>query len=350
MTPDPFPADQNFFMPAEWETHSATWLTWPHNPETWPGTDMQAIEAVYLRMIRALSEGETVHVLLQDEAAFNRVHSQLENSRVSISRVHCHLIPTNDSWIRDYGPNFLVRRDTGEVAANVWKFDSWGGKYDWELDDRAGKTIMRELGLPYFEPGIVLEGGAIEVNGQGICLTTEPCLLNPNRNGGMTREEMERYLSRYLGVRHVLWCQGNIEGDDTDGHIDNLVRFVSPDTVLCAWEEDSADPNYSCLQANFEILKSFRDAQGRDLKVERLPMPGRVEGEDGRLPASYANFYIGNSVVLLPVYNHDNDRKAASILKKYFPEKEIVEIPCALFVRGLGGIHCVTQQQPRGKQ
>jgi len=349
MKPDSYPADLGFRMPAEWEPHSATWLTWPHNSETWPGQDMKKIEAVYVQMIKALAKGENVQLLVNRESDAFKLNQSIKNSPLNIQNIIIYTIPTNDAWIRDYGPNFLVREtssDKREVSANLWKFDSWGEKYEWELDDRVGNAIVDCLGIPCFEPGIVLEGGAIEVNGQGLCITTEQCLLNPNRNGGLEKSEMESYLKRYLGVREIIWCQGSIEGDDTDGHIDNLVRFVNPDTVLCAWEDDTTDPNHACLQENLKILESFRDDRGKSLNVVKLPMPGRIVGVEGRLPASYANFYIGNRTVLLPTYNHRNDAVAESILKRFFPDREIVRIPCENFIWGLGAAHCVTQQQP----
>lgn len=346
---DSYPADLGFHMPAEWEPHSATWLTWPHNLETWPGQDMVKVEAVYIQMIKALAKGEKVNLLINRESDTFKLNKLIKNSPLNTQNINIYPIPTNDAWIRDYGPNFLVRQTSSskrEVAANLWKFDSWGGKYEWDLDDRVGSTIMGLLDIPRFEPGIVLEGGAIEVNGQGICITTEQCLLNPNRNGGLEKDEMETYLKRYLGVREIIWCQGNIEGDDTDGHIDNLVRFITPETVLCAWEDNAKDPNHACLQANLETLESFRDVDGKPLNVVKLPMPGRIDTDEGRLPASYANFYIGNQVVLLPTYNHRKDAIAQNILKRFFPDREIVGIPCETFVWGLGAIHCVTQQQP----
>ena len=270
MNPDSYPADLGFRMPAEWESHSATWLTWPHNPETWPGQNMTKIEAVYIQMIKTLVKGEKVRLLVNRESEAFRLNKLIKNNPLNTQNIEIYSIPTNDAWIRDYGPNFLVRETSSgqlEVSANLWKFDSWGGKYEWDLDDRVGNTVMDLLELNCFEPNIVLEGGAIEVNGQGLCITTEQCLLNPNRNGGLEKAEMESYLKRYLGVREIIWCQGNMEGDDTDGHIDNLVRFVNPDTVLCAWEDDTTDPNHACLKENLKTLESFRDEKGKPLKV-----------------------------------------------------------------------------------
>ena len=337
-------------MPAEWEPHAGTWLTWPHNPETWPGQDMKEIEIPYVEIIKALLPGEIVNVLAASETSHINIRNSFNSSILNIGNLTVNTLKTNDSWIRDYGPNFLIQESSGQrkVAANLWKFDSWGGKYEWDLDDQAGRRIMDHLNLPYFEPGIVLEGGGIEVNGEGLCLTTEQCLLNPNRNGGLSKEVMESWLQRYLGVREIIWCLGDIEGDDTDGHIDNLVRFVAPDTVVCAWEEDPADPNHACLKENYRILESYRRPNGKPLNILKLPMPSPVEGPDGRLPASYANFYIGNKAVLVPAFNDPNDQIACDLLKKSFPERNMVRIPSRQLVGGLGGVHCLTQQQPLG--
>lgn len=349
MTDLQYPSAQGYRMPAEWETHSATWLAWPHNLETWDASALPGVEQTYLTMIRALVTGEDVHILVSDAATLESVENKIRNAGISLDQVHLHTIPTQDAWIRDYGPNFLVN-DKGierKVAFNNWQFDSWGGKYDDLLHDNetAGK-IAEILNLPTCEPGIVLEGGAIDVNGKGTCLTTESCLLNPNRNGGMDREAMEDYLKKFLGVQKVIWLKGGMEGDDTDGHIDNLARFVNATTILCAYEEDPADSNYEGLKDNYEKLLSCTDQDGDPLNIIRLPMPGLVEVDSGRLPASYANFYIGNRVVLLPVYNTTNDSKAEALLKEAFPDREVVPIPCLELVQGFGSIHCITQQQP----
>ena len=342
------PDAQGFRMPAEWEPHAGTWLAWPHNRETWPGQDMSQIEAVTIHIIRTLHTSETVHLLVNSEDQVHKLQEKIQQERLNLDTLQLHVIPTDDAWIRDYGPNFLVRPSPqgNEMAANLWKFDSWGEKYEWQQDARAGRAITEYLNCPHFDPGIVLEGGAIEVNGQGTCITTEQCLLNPNRNGGLSKLEMEGYLRNHLGAQHILWCRGELEGDDTDGHIDNLVRFVNTNTVLCSWEEDVTDPNHACLNANVELLKKSTDQNGHALQIELLPMPGRVIVDGTRVPASYANFYIANKSVLLPTYNHPNDAVAQSLLQKHFPDREVVGIPCDIFVMGLGGIHCVTQQQP----
>ena len=339
------PSSLGYRMPAEWETHSGTWLTWPHNPETWPEQDMQQVETEFMGIIRPLAKNESVHIIVNDEYMENAVESTLNANNVEMKNIFLHDIPTNDSWIRDYGPNFIIQSD-GKVAANDWDFDSWGRKYKWELDDLAGTVIAEESGLHHFKPEIVLEGGAIEVNGAGTCVTTESCILNPNRNNGISRDAMETVLKDYLGISKVIWLHGEMEGDDTDGHIDNLARFVNPTTMVCAIEEDDEDPNYRCLKNNFDHLRSATDQDDKLFEIVALPMPGYIGSP--RLPASYANFYIANKSVLVPVYGHSNDKRALSILEPLFPEREIIPIPSTTIIWGLGGVHCLTKQQPAG--
>lgn len=341
------PASEGYRMPAEWETHVGTWLTWPHNPETWPDQDMEQVESDYLQIVKALTEGEPTNILVQDKSAEEDLHKKLEANGVNMSQVFLYDIPTNDSWIRDYGPNFLVRGK--DVAVNDWDFDSWGRKYKWELDDLVCSIIAEQLHLPKFKPEIVLEGGAIEVNGRGTCLTTDSCVLNPNRNGGIRREKMEEYLKNYLGVSKIIWLHGDLEGDDTDGHIDNLARFVNPSTIVCALEENEKDANFLGLQQNYERLKAAKDPDGNLFQIIPLPMPGYVGPKEERLPASYANFYIANHAVLVPVYDHPNDQKALDLLTPFFPGRKIIPIQCKTLIWGLGGIHCLTQQQPVGE-
>ena len=340
----------NYRMPAEWEPHAGTWLTWPHNLETWPGQDMEQVEFDYLQIIQAITQGEHAHILIQDKPAEDELQSTLQTNGVNMSQVFLYDIPTNDSWIRDYGPNFLVREIEGcrEIAINDWDFDSWGRKYKWELDDLVTSIIAEQMGFPKFKPEIVLEGGAIEVNGLGTCLTTDSCVLNPNRNDGIRRERMEEFLKNYLGVSKIIWLSGDLVGDDTDGHIDNLARFVNPTTIVCSFEEDEKDANYIGLKQNYDRLKAAKDQDGNPFQIIPLPMPGYVGSEEERLPASYANFYITNNAVLVPVYEHPNDEKALDIISPLFPERKIIPIPCKILIWGLGGIHCLTQQQPQG--
>lgn len=344
------PVAVGFYMPAEWRPHAATWLTWPKDPETWPERVSQ-VEKIYLQMIAALTPHETVNLLVDDEATEQTVRQRC--TFASVENLRFHRIPTVDSWIRDYGPNFLVD-DNGAVAFNDWIFNAWGNKYEsLKQDDGVPRLLEPMLNLRRFEPGIVLEGGAIDVNGAGCVLTTEQCLLNPNRNPQLSREEIEDYLKQYLGVSKVLWLGEGIVGDDTDGHIDDIARFVAPNMIVCALEEDPEDANYELLQDNLARLKSMTDANGRPFRIVTIPMPGIVGGTStdtrnlDRLPASYVNFYIANSVVLAPVFGHTNDARAVETLQRVFPTRRVVPINCEPLVWGMGTIHCVTQQQPQ---
>jgi len=340
------PAALGYRMPAEWEPHAATWLTWPHDRTYWP--DMQAMESLYVSMIGALAAGEPVHILVNDKTLAKAVVEKLPLEH--LDRVELYIVPTNDIWIRDYGPNFLSADAGGgkKPACNRWLFNAWGGKYEMRDDARAAQILAGRAGWTVFQPEMVLEGGAIDVNGKGTCLTTEQCLLNPNRKTGLTRGQVERRLKDFLGIRKIIWCKGGIQGDDTDGHIDNLARFVNANTVLCAWEEDEADANYTNLKENYEVLRQAGDQDGNPLDVVRLPMPGYVGDAQNRWPASYANFYIGNRAVLVPAYNHANDRAALELIGRFFPDRQIVGIPARTLITGQGGVHCITQQQPGG--
>jgi agmatine deiminase len=339
------PARLGFRMPPEWHRHTATWLTWPKDPLTWPERVPQ-VEETYLQIMAALAPHEIVNLLVDDEAteASVRARCRFEGRE----NVRFHHILTVDSWIRDYGPNFLTS-DDGQLAYNDWIFNAWGDKYE-ELkrDDGVPQRLESVLGVRRFEPGIVLEGGSIEVNGAGVVMTTEQCLLNPNRNPQLDREGVETYLQNYLGVEQILWLGEGIVGDDTDGHIDDIARFVAPDTIVCALEDDPSDANYELLQDNSRRLQLARDAHGAPYRIETLPMPGIVGGraEEERLPASYANFYIANNVVLLPVFGHANDARAADTLQRLMPERRIVPINAGSLVWGMGTIHCLSQQQP----
>jgi agmatine deiminase len=344
------PAELGFRMPAEWHPHHSTWLTWPKDPETWPDRVTQ-VEEIYLQMIAALTPHEFVDLLVDDAQAERMVRGRCHAA--TASRIRFHHIQTVDSWIRDYGPNFLIGSER-EGAFNDWIFNAWGNKYE-ELkkDDTVPQRLESFLKMPRFSPGIVMEGGSIEVNGAGCVLTTEQCLLNPNRNPDLSREEIEQYLKDYLGVTKVLWLGEGIVGDDTDGHIDDIARFVATDVIVCAVEDDPADANYELLQDNLKRLRSMSDANGKPFNVVTLPMPGTVGGSSTtsrdleRLPASYANFYIANGVVLAPVFGHANDERAVDTLQRLFPNRQIMPINCEPLVWGMGTIHCVTQQQPR---
>lgn len=344
----PTPVDEGYFMPAEWETHGATWLAWPKNPLTFPPGVLEPVEYAYCKIIKALSLGETIHIAVDDAAASNRIRNLLGPDTFQ-ENVRFWPIPTADVWIRDWGPTFLLHRQTFRKACVKWRFNAWGNKYpDLLPDDAAGDRVVEVSHVSGFRPGIVMEGGSFDVNGQGDLLTTEQCLLNPNRNLHMGKERIETILRQYLGVSRVVWLGSGISGDDTDGHVDDFARFVSPHQVVCCRAESVEDPNYAPLEANFRILQ---DAfQRDDYEILSLPMPRPViDPVDGRrLPASYANFYIGNTVVLLPFFDDPADERALKILEPLFPTHDIVPIPSRHLVYGYGGVHCITQQEPLG--
>jgi agmatine deiminase len=346
----PTPAELGYHMPAEWRRHQATWLAWPKDPLTWPDR-VPLVEAIFLQMMAALAPFETVNLLVDDAEAERCVRARCDFP--GSQNVRFHQIPTVDSWIRDYGPNFLVNA-AGEVAYNDWIFNAWGNKYE-ELkrDDSIPAKLQSSLEVTRFVPGMVMEGGSIEVNGAGVVMTTEQCLLNPNRNPELNQAEIERYLREFLGVQNVLWLGEGIVGDDTDGHIDDIARFVSATTIVCAAEEDPADANYKLLQDNLDRLRHATDVNGRAFDLVTLPMPGVVGAANDtssrqldRLPASYANFYIANNVVLVPTFSHPNDERALKIIQGLFAGRRVVGINCEPLVWGMGTIHCVTQQQP----
>ncbi len=348
--PSLIPTD--FAMPAEWEPHQATWLSWPKDPITWPNRVPKAQE-VFVQMIEALTPHEQVHLLVNDETAHQEVQKKLQGRKVKTENLLIHSIPTVDAWIRDYGPIFLKRVDDNKTTSPLlmtdWIFNAWGKKYEALLpDDIIPQKIAPLLDLPLLEPGFVLEGGSIDVNGRGTLLTTEQCLLNKNRNPQLSQKEIENVLKKFLGVRHILWLGEGIVGDDTDGHIDDITRFVRPDTILTALEEDPSDPNHHPLQENLKRLKLMKDQDGRAFNILTLPMPHPILDDEGkRLPASYANFYIANRVVLAPIFGNSQDEKAIQILQRVFPDRKIIGINCQDLVWGLGAIHCVTQQQPK---
>jgi agmatine deiminase len=335
-------------MPAEWVPHRGTWLSWPHKEASWPGK-FGPVPPIFARMVRHLADHEEVHLNVAGPGMEQEVRRLLADEGAGSGNVFFHSNPTNDAWCRDHGPIFVQRAGPHgpEQAVLDWKFNAWGDKYPpYDLDDVIPTRIAQEYGLPVFHPGIVLEGGSIEVNGKGTLLTTEACLLNPNRNPTLTREQIEGYLRAYLGVRHILWLGDGIVGDDTDGHIDDLTRFVDERTVVTVVEDDPADENYEPLQANLERLRSMRDQDGRALEVVTLPMPRALYHEGQRLPASYANFYIANGLVLLPTYDPERDDAARSTLQRCFPDREVIGIDCTDLVWGLGAFHCVSQQWP----
>jgi len=340
------PAQFRYRMPAEWEPHDALWLAWPHDPLTFPDR-LPQVEEIYLRMIEALHSDETVHLLVRDEEMKARVSGQIRRRGLDGKRIRLHIFEYADVWIRDTGPIFLVREDRKGLAMVDWDFNAWGGKYATHLkDNRIPAVIHCGMKIPRFIPHKVLEGGAIDVNGKGTLLTTETCLMNANRNANPAKDDIEKTLRDYLGVRKIIWLKQGIAGDDTDGHVDTVARFVAPETIVCAYEEDKKDENHEPLRENYERLRRARDPLGRPFRIRKIPMPGAVRGPHGRLPASYANFYIGNRVVLVPVFHDRNDSIALEEIGRWFPNRKVIGIDCRDLIVGLGALHCVTQQQP----
>jgi agmatine deiminase len=337
------PFELGFSMPAEWAKHESTWLSWPKNPLTFPPEIVSKVEAAYVEIIEALARGERVDLLVDDERTEDRVRSMLSSKSVTFRK-----IKSADVWIRDYGPIFVKGGRGKAVAATKWEFNAWGSKYDDLLPDNAtGLEVARSTGLRVFETGVVLEGGSIDVNGRGTLLTTEQCLLNKNRNPQLGKAQLEGLLHDYLGAQSVVWLGAGVAGDDTDGHVDDIARFVNEDTVICMTEPDPGDANHSVLKRDNALLSRHRDDQGRRLEVVPIAMPREVEADGGRLPASYANFYIGNSAVLLPVFGDARrDSAALETLSDFFPGRKLVPVDCRELVYGFGGIHCVSQQQP----
>jgi len=340
------PRNRGFHMPAEWEPHDAVWIAWPHSPRTFP--HISAVEETYIRLIEALSVSERVELFVPTAAVHRKVRASLRDASVDLTHVSLHTTEYADVWIRDYGPTFVVNRALKRVAMVRWEFNAWGGKYESHVSDgRIPSIINRRINFPMFSAGLVLEGGSIDVNGRGTVLTTRACLLNPNRNPSLSADEIEDRLREYIGVEKVIWLNEGIEGDDTDGHIDDIARFVAPSTVVCAYETNIDDANYPALHENYEILRQSGDQDGTPLTVVKLPMPAPVMSRDQRYPASYTNFFIGNTVVVVPVFNDPHDAEALRILQELFPERKVVGIDARAMVEGFGTFHCGTQQQPR---
>jgi len=329
-------------MPAEWEPHEATWIAWPHNRDDWPGR-FAPIPWVYVEIVRKLSAVERVRILVENAALERQARSMLRRAGAVLGAVEFFACPTNRVWTRDYGPLFVKDR-RGRVGLTAWRFNAWAKYDDWKLDAAVPAFLAERLGLPSWQTGMVLEGGSVEVNGAGLLLTTEECLLSPvqARNPGMSRAAIEKVLRRYLGVERVIWLRKGIAGDDTHGHVDDLARFVGPQTVVVPAERDRSDPNYDPLRENTAL---FREA---GLRVVPLPMPRPLMFRGQRLPASYANFYIANGLVLVPTFNDPADRLALNTLARLFPGRTVTGIDCTALIWGLGALHCMTQQQPAG--
>jgi agmatine deiminase len=346
------PRSLGYRMPAEWEPHAATWLAWPHNAADWPGR-FHPIPWVYCDIVRHLTRVEDVHLLVENAAAEQRAHALLGKTGARLERVHFHQWPTDRVWMRDSGPIFVKRAEG--VGITNWRFNAWAKYDDWQSDDQLPSRATELLHLPSWTPEfqghrVVLEGGSIDVNGRGTLITTEECLLSQvqQRNPGLGREDLERVFHEYLGIDQVLWMNRGIAGDDTHGHVDDITRFVGPLTIVTVTEPNPSDENHLPLKENLERLHRARNPEGHPYHIVELPMPAPVVFQGQRLPASYANFYIANGLVLVPTFNDANDRKALNVLAEVFPDREVVGIHCGDLVWGLGTLHCMTQQQPAG--
>ncbi len=349
MTTTPRPS--HYRMPAEWAPHAATWIAWPHNAEDWPGK-FQPIPWVYAEIVRHLSRVEDVNILVNDLAAEKRATLFLRRGGANLARLHFRHWPTDRVWLRDSGPIF-VKNPEGELAITNWRFNAWAKYENWRRDDQIPQHVAKLYAMPEFRPEVndqrlVLEGGSIDTNGAGILLTTEECLLSEvqQRNPGVSREQLEAAFAEYLGIEKVLWMHRGCAGDDTHGHIDDVTRFVGENTILTAVERNTKDENHLPLAENLDRLKSARNLRGEPFEIRELPMPNPVVFDGQRLPASYANFYIANELVLVPTFNDCHDRLALNTIAECFPEREVIGIHAVDLVWGLGTLHCMTQQEP----
>ncbi len=341
------PKALGYHFPAEWEKHEATWLSWPHKEASWPGK-IEKIYDVYAQFVKILAQGEKVCINVNDQTMKSQAEQHLNRVGVNLKNIYFFFHPTNDAWCRDHGPAFLVRSSLSQPKAIVdWGYNAWGGKYPpYELDDQIPTLIAHHYGIPCFVPGIVMEGGSVEFNGQGTVLTTKACLLNPNRNPHLTQEQIEDYLIQYYGVDQVLWLDKGIEGDDTDGHIDDLTRFINAESVVSLVADDSSHPDYQVLKANLKTLQSFRLVNGKSLNIIELPVPAPYTEQGQLLPCSYANFYISNAAVIVPVFEDPKDDIALTILAQCFKDRPVIGLNSKEIIWGLGSFHCLSQQEP----
>lgn len=340
------PKQEGYYFPAEFAPHTATWLSWPHKEASWPGK-IETIYPIYAKFVALVAEGEKVNINVADEAMKRKASDILAKAGADFSNIQFFCHPTNDAWCRDHGPAFLIHRSEKKKMVVKWNYNAWGGKYPpFDLDNQVPISIAEHYGLPLAKPGIVMEGGSVEFNGKGTVLTTTACLLNPNRNPSLNQSQIEDYLKQFYGADHVLWLGDGIVGDDTDGHIDDITRFVNETTVVTVVEDDKNDENYLPLKDNVELLEKMKLENGKSVNIVELPMPAAVVYQDQRLPASYANFYIANKYVVVPTYRDKNDDKALSILQKYFPDRKVVGLDSTDIIWGLGSFHCLSQQEP----
>ena len=341
------PSSLGYYFPAEFAPHTATWLSWPHKEASWPGK-IATIFPAYSKFIAYLSQSEKVCINVADEQMKQFALNHIIAAGANLSAIEFYFHRTNDAWCRDHGPAFLIN-PSAEINKVIvdWDYNAWGGKYPpYDLDDVIPTKIGQKLGIPVYNPGIIMEGGSVDFNGNGTLITSRQCLLNPNRNPALNQTAIENLLQDFYGVQQILWVEEGIVGDDTDGHIDDTVRFVNEDTVLTVIEEDKADENYSLLQNNLTELKKMRLLNGKQLNIVELPMPEPVIWEDQRLPASYANFYIANKYVIVPTFKCKKDDKALDIIQQCFTDRSVIGIDSTNLIWGLGSFHCLSQQEP----
>ena len=341
------PKDLGFVFPAEWHPHRATWLTFPHNDASWQGDRLAKMRPQYLQFIKAISQGENVGIVANDEKLKNFITTELDKINVDLAKIEFVVKPTNDAWCRDHGPAFLINPETGEKLIVDWGHNAWGGKYPpYDDDNRTPRAIAQYLGLPAVSPGIIMEGGSVEFNGAGSLLTSKSCLLNKNRNPHLSQTVIEEFLYSFYGVEQVLWVEDGIVGDDTDGHIDDTTRFVNEDTIVACVEQDHHDENYEVLKTNLNMLKGMRLLSGKQLNIIELPMPKAVVIDGFRTPGSYANFLICNAGVIVPVFNNPNDTIALDLLGQAFQGRKIIPLEATEIIWGQGSFHCLSQQEP----
>ena len=343
-----YPSELGYFFPAEWHSHVATWLSFPHKEESWPGK-IQSIYPVYAQFVKILAEGERVRINVSDEIMKSFAENLFVDAGVNMQQIDFYFNPTNDAWCRDHGPAFLINSHAEQKKIIVdWNYNAWGDKYPpYDLDDVIPTKIGEIFNIPVYHPGIVMEGGSVDFNGEGTLLTTKACLLNPNRNPHLNQQKIEEYLYRYYGVKNILWLGDGIIGDDTDGHIDDLTRFVNKDSVVTIIEKNKVDENYQILQDNLKELNKLRLENGKQLNIIELPMPKPVIFDDQRLPASYANFYISNKNVIVPTFKDKNDENALNILQDCFKDRKVIGLDSTDIIWGLGSFHCLSQQEPQ---
>jgi agmatine deiminase len=341
------PKELGYYFPAEFARHTATWLSWPHKEASWPGK-IDTIYPIYAQFIKLVAEGEYVNINVVNDAMKSKALRFLQDAGANLANVNFFIHPTNDAWCRDHGPAFLINAKASEKKMIVdWGYNAWGGKYPpFDLDDNIPTLIAQHYKIPVVYPGIVMEGGSVEFNGRGTVLTTTSCLLNDNRNPQLDQKQIEQYLHDYYGADNILWLGDGIIGDDTDGHIDDLTRFVNEDTVVTVVERNKSDENYEPLQENLKLLQKVRLENGKQLNVVELPMPSPIIHEDMRLPASYANFYISNKYVVVPTFRDKNDDIALQILEDCFKDRKVIGLDSLDIIWGLGSFHCLSQQEP----